>query len=136
MADEVLSVPNVVIGGNDWTAYIMAIRFTPKREDQDNTASGGGGRTNFKGLKNWDLELEVKLDAAGVMRGYLYDLWNNGVAVTAVFSHAGATESAANPEWTGSVTMGDVDLINGAIGDLQKTTVPFLAAGAVSRDVT
>lgn len=137
MADQFLKNPNLVVDSDNWSAQVKSMKFTPDRRSLNATASSTAEtEIDFKGLKFWMLEVVVKLDAAGQMEGWLWDIFNNGVAVEIVFSHAGATETAANAEYTGFATMGPVDLINGNIGDLQETTVVFTCAGAVARDVT
>lgn len=131
-----LKNPHVTLNGTDISALVQGVTLNIGREDLDDTVGGTDTRSTAKGLVTWSGEIVMKQDFAdNAVDEDLWDIHNAGVAVAIAIRPTTAVVGAANPSYSGNVVLGDYSPLSGAVGTFQAATIPFMAAGALSRAI-
>ena len=132
MASQVLTTTFFSHNAVDLSAFIKSATLTYEAEMQDETAFGDTTRLNIAGLKGWSVELEALNDeaASAVAQTLFADV---GVARTVILRPTSSAVSATNPNYTGSAILQSFNPISGSVGDLNRTPLRYVAAGALSR---
>ena len=123
----------ILVNAVDLSNKCRKVRVQFGQEKKETTAFGNTARTYIYGLATPMCEAEFYLDRASgsvvqTLRGLL------GVGTSAFALNVRASNSAAttsNEVYTmNAVIDGGIDVINGAIGDVETTTVKFACASA------
>ena len=132
MASIVLTDAEFNHNSVDLSAYVKSVTINYEVETQDETAMGDTTRINIGGLKNWSLDLEVINDeaASAVAQTLFADV---GVVRTVLVRPASSAVSTTNPNYTGSAILTSFSPVSGAVGDLNRSPLRYVCAGALSR---
>lgn len=134
MATMVLTDASVTINAVDLSDHVKSVRLTYEAEMHDDTVMGTAGtRSKKPGLKNWSVEIEFLQDyASAKVDATLFPLVGAS-AFAIVIKPASGSVSTTNPSFTGNAVLASYQPLSGAVGELNKTTVPFQSAGALTR---
>lgn len=132
--DLVLENPYVFINAVDYSAQVEKVTITYDADAVENTAGSAAGTHTFMGgLKNWSMEFELKQDfSASGFDEKLFALV--GTTMTVEVRPAQGARSTSNPGYNGTALLTSFPPFGTGIGELVKTTVKFMPAGALSRD--
>lgn len=132
MAILVLTDAAVSINGNDVSAHVTQVTLTYNATLQESTVMGNTTHQRIGGLKDWKVELELEQDyAAGNIDSILFPLV--GTTFTLLVKASSAANSTSNPQYSGTGILESYTPVAGKVGDLAKTPVAILAAGALTR---
>lgn len=129
-----LKNPHVTLNGTDISSLVQGVTLNIGREQLDDTVGGIDTRTSALGLVAWSGEIVLKQDFTD--NGLDEDLWdihNAGAAVAIAIRPTTDAVGVTNPSYSGNVVIGDYQPLSGAVGSFQAPTIPFMAAGALSR---
>lgn len=135
MAATILTDARVEINSVVMTTFVRQVTLSMEAEDQDTTAMGGNGyRARLAGLKDWSVSLEFNQDyAAAAVDATLYPLFATNTTIK--IRPTSAAVSATNPEYSGSVLVSEYTPLDGSVGDVSTTTIPFQGNGVLARAV-
>jgi hypothetical protein len=123
---------------DDLSAYVTRARLTRQKDLHDDTRMGHTAHSRVAGLEDWSVELEL-LQAFSTAEATIVDSILNakiGQKFTIAIRPDNAARSASNPEYSGLVVLESYTPMDGAVGDLLKSTVPLRSAGNLSRVTT
>jgi hypothetical protein len=95
---------------------------------------GNGYKAMIAGLKDWSVECDFNQDfTAAAVDATLWPLF--ATTTTISVNPTSAANSATNPQYTGSVLVSRYTPLDGSVGDVSTITIPFRAAGALTRNI-
>ena len=130
MAIFVLTGATVSINTVDLSSYVTNITFTYEFDQVETTAMGATGHVFVKGLQNLSVALEMNQDlAAGKVFDTIWSAVGSGSNTLVIKSLSTGTP---NPTLTVSNSfLPSAPVIQGAVGDLAKTSVTFVGGSVV-----
>ena len=134
MAKTVLLDPVIVFAGSTVTTSCASVTISVEADDVETTAFGGSGfRTRVGGLKSGTVDFEFHQDyAAGSVDSLIFPLLG-GTAAVSVRPGGTAIASASNPQYNFDVLVTSYNPVDGAVGDLNTTSVSFPITGVITR---
>jgi predicted secreted protein len=135
MAATVLTDAKVIINSVNLSTFVRKVTLNITVKDQDVTAMGGNGYTaRIAGLKDWSVKIDFNQDfTAAAVDATLWPLFATNTTISV--NPTSAANSATNPQYTGSVLVSDYTALDGSVGDVSTITIPFMAAGALTRNI-
>lgn len=136
MAAHILSNAYVMINSVDLSDHVRSVTLDYNAEAPESTAmKATNEKTRLGGLTDWKLDIEFNQDyAATKVHATLFTLV--GVATTVIVQAVSGTEGATNPKFTGSAILTKYNPVAGKVGDVNISKAEFVAAGALSLDIT
>lgn len=130
MAVFVLTDASVTVNTVDLSSYVTSVTFTYEKDQVETTAMGATGHVYTGGLQNLSVALELNQDlAAGKVFDTLWSAVGSGSNTLVVKSLSTGTP---NPTLTVSNSfLPSAPVIQGATGDLAKTSVTFVGGTVV-----
>ena len=114
------------VGGVDLTDHVRSIDISQTYDQVDDTAFNATNRAFLVGLSDSQMTVEFYQDfASSKVDATLYPLLGSSTGATIVFQTNGATVSATNPKYTMVGAIFDYHPVNGAVGEVSTTSVPF-----------
>ncbi len=114
------------VGGTDLTDHVRSINITQQYDQVDDTAFGATNRAFLVGLSDASMEVEFYQDfASSKVDATLSPLLGSSTGATILFQTSGTTVSTTNPKYTMVGAIFEYHAVNGAIGEVSTTTVPF-----------
>jgi hypothetical protein len=134
MAKTVLLDPVIVFAGSTVTTSCASVTISVEADDVETTSFGGSGfRTRIGGLKSGTVDFEFHQDyAAGSVDSLIFPLLG-GTAAVSVRPGGTAIASASNPQYNFDVLVTSYNPVDGAVGDLNTTSVSFPITGVITR---
>jgi hypothetical protein len=134
MAKTVLLDPVIVFAGSTVTTSCASVTISVEADDVETTSFGGSGfRTRIGGLKSGTVDFEFHQDyASGSIDGLIFPLLG-GTAAVSVRPGGTAIASASNPQYNFDVLVTSYNPVDGAVGDLNTTSVSFPITGVITR---
>jgi hypothetical protein len=134
MAKTVLLDPVIVFAGSTVTTSCASVTISVEADDIETTAFGGSGfRTRVGGLKSGTVDFEFHQDyASGSVDSLIFPLLG-GTAAVSVRPGGTAIASASNPQYNFDVLVTSYNPVDGAVGDLNTTSVSFPITGVITR---
>ena len=134
MAKTVLLDPVIVFAGSTVTTSCASVTISVEADDVETTAFGGSGyRTRIGGLKSGTVDFEFHQDyASGSIDSLIFPLLG-GTAAVSVRPGGTAIASASNPQFNFDVLVSSYNPVDGAVGDLNTTSVSFPITGVITR---
>ena len=134
MAKTVLLDPVIVFAGSTVTTSCASVTISVEADDVETTSFGGSGfRTRIGGLKSGTVDFEFHQDyASGSIDGLIFPLLG-GTAAVSVRPGGTAIASASNPQFNFDVLVSSYNPVDGAVGDLNTTSVSFPITGVITR---
>jgi hypothetical protein len=134
MAKTVLLDPVIVFAGSTVTTSCASVTISVEADDVETTSFGGSGfRTRIGGLKSGTVDFEFHQDyASGSIDGLIFPLLG-GTAAVSVKPGGTAATSASNPLYSFDVLVTSYNPVDGAVGDLNTTSVSFPITGVITR---
>jgi hypothetical protein len=130
MAVFVLTDASVTINTVDLSSYVTNVTFTYEKDQVETTAMGATGHVYTGGLQNLSVAVEMNQDlAAGKVFDTIYAAVGSGSNTLIVKSL-----STGSPNPTLTVTnafLPSAPIVQGAVGDLAKTSVTFVGGTVV-----
>jgi hypothetical protein len=130
MAVFVLTDASVTINTVDLSSYVTSVTFTYEKDQVETTAMGATGHVYTGGLQNLSVAIEMNQDlAAGKVFDTIWSAVGSGSNALVVKSLSTGTP---NPTLTVSnAFLPSAPVVNGAVGDLAKTSVTFVGGSVV-----
>jgi hypothetical protein len=130
MAVFVLTDASVTINTVDISSYVTNLVFTYEKDQIETTGMGATGHVFVGGLQNLSVAIEANQDlAAGKVFDTLWSAVGSGSNTLVVKSLSTGTP---NPTLTVSnAFLPSAPVVNGAVGDLAKTSVTFVGGTVV-----
>jgi len=130
MAVFVLTDASVTINTVDLSSYVTNVTFTYEKDQVETTAMGATGHVYTGGLQNLSVAIEMNQDlAAGKVFDTIWSAVGSGSNTLVVKS---LTTGTPNPVLTVSNSfLPSAPVVNGATGDLAKTSVTFVGGTVV-----
>lgn len=130
MAVFVLTDASVSINTVDLSSYVTNVTFTYEKDQVETTAMGASGHVYVGGLQNLSVAIEMNQDlAAGKVFDTIWSAVGSGSNTLVVKSLSTGTP---NPVLTVSnAFLPSAPVIQGATGDLAKTSVTFVGGTVV-----
>jgi len=130
MAVFVLTDASVTINTVDLSSYVTNVTFTYEKDQVETTAMGATGHVYTGGLQNLSVAIEMNQDlAAGKVFDTIWSAVGSGSNTLVVKSLSTGTP---NPTLTVSnAFLPSAPVVNGAVGDLAKTSVTFVGGTVV-----
>lgn len=139
----VLLNASVIVGSasDDISDHVTSVRITRRFELLDDTRMGLTARSRKPGLEDWRIEVNIIQEFMGTSSGAGIDkILASLSALTSAFpikvKPVAAAQGPDNPLYTGNVFLEQYEPMNGEIGQIMRTTVPFVSAGNFSRLVS
>jgi hypothetical protein len=134
MAKTVLLDPVIIFAGSTVTTSCASVTISVEADDIETTAFGGSGfRTRVGGLKSGTVDFEFHQDyASGSVDSLIFPLLG-GTAAVSVRPGGTAIASASNPQYNFDVLVTSYNPVDGAVGDLNTTSVSFPITGVITR---
>jgi hypothetical protein len=134
MAKTVLLDPVIIFAGSTVTTSCASVTISVEADDVETTAFGGSGyRTRIGGLKSGTVDFEFHQDyASGSIDSLIFPLLG-GTAAVSVRPGGTAIASASNPQFNFDVLVSSYNPVDGAVGDLNTTSVSFPITGVITR---
>lgn len=134
MAKTVLLDPVIVFAGSTVTTSCASVTISVEADDVETTAFGGSGfRTRVGGLKSGTVDFEFHQDyASGSVDSLIFPLLG-GTASVSVRPGGTAAPGASNPQYNFDVLVTSYNPVDGAVGDLNTTSVSFPITGVITR---
>jgi hypothetical protein len=134
MAKTVLLDPVIIFAGSTVTTSCASVTISVEADDIETTAFGGSGfRTRIGGLKSGTVDFEFHQDyASGSIDSLIFPLLG-GTAAVSVRPGGTAIASASNPQFNFDVLVTSYNPVDGAVGDLNTTSVSFPITGVITR---
>jgi predicted secreted protein len=135
MAATVLTDAKVIINSVNLSTFVRKVTLNIEVDEQDVTAMGGNGyKAMIGGLKDWSVECDFNQDfSAAAVDATLWPLFAQTTTISV--NPTSAANSATNPQYTGSVLVSKYTPLDGSVGDVSTITIPFRAAGALTRNI-
>lgn len=132
MATHVLTDAVLTVNAVDLSDWCKSATLEYEAEAIDETAMGDATRTNIGGLKAWSLSADLMQDyASSAVDQTLFTLV--GTVVTVKLKATSSSNSATNPEYTGSALITGYAPVGGSVGELHMTRLTAVSAGTLSR---
>lgn len=132
MATITLTDAVLTINAVNLSAWCKSAELELEAEAIDETAMGDTTRTHIGGLKSWSLSADLMQDyASSAVDQTLWSLL--GTVVTVKLKATSASNSATNPEYSGSALIQAYKPVGGSVGELHMTRLVAVSAGALSR---
>jgi hypothetical protein len=130
MAVFVLTDASVTINTVDLSSYVTNVTFTYEKDQVETTAMGATGHVYVGGLQNLSVAIEMNQDlASGKVFDTIYSAVGSGSNTLVVKSLSTGTP---NPTLTVSnAFLPSAPIVQGATGDLAKTSVTFVGGTVV-----
>lgn len=124
---------HVTVNGVDLSPYVRKVTLSPKADDLDATAMGGGGyRARIGGLKDWSVSLEFNQGFdVGEVDATLWPLF--GTVVPLTVRPTSDPVSPTNPEYSGNVLIAEYPPFDQSTGDLATVSVSWPGDGPLNR---
>ena len=126
-------------GLTDFSAFVARVRINRDFDEHDDTVMGMSAHSRVPGLESWDMEMELIQEfsnsAALNIDKRLHDIIDGRLKIVAAIRPVAAARSSDNPEYYGHVRLFSHTPMDGAVGDLLKTTPSFRSAGSLTRSV-
>jgi hypothetical protein len=135
MAKIVIQNPVVTLAGGTVSANVAQVGIALEADDVETTSFGsaGGFRERIGGLKSGTVSFDFHNDyAAGALDSILFPLLGGTAAVT-VRPGGTAAVGSANPEYSFTCLVTEINPIDSAVGDLASQSVTWPITGAVTR---
>ena len=128
-------------GATDVSDHVMKVVLTRKFDVQDDTHMGQTAHSRVQSLEDVSATVDFLQDFASTAGGVnqtidklLASMSNSGASrCYLAMRPVNAARTSDNPEYSMPVILQSYDPINGSVGDLLKTSVPFMSAGTLSR---
>jgi hypothetical protein len=128
----------VMVNAVDLSDHVDSVKVNVTDGSQEYVQMGSGTLPTLRlptGVQDWSADIEFKQDyAASKVDATIWGC--RGTAVALHFKPVNAAISATNPDYTGNGLLTSYEPVNGAFGEITKTTAHFDAAAALDRDVT
>ena len=130
MAVFVLTDASVTINTVDLSSYVTNVTFTYEKDQVETTAMGATGHVYTGGLQNLSVAVEMNQDLAA---GKVFDtLWSAVGSGSNTLVVKPLSSGSPNPTLTVSSSfLPSAPVIQGATGDLAKTSVTFVGGTVV-----
>jgi hypothetical protein len=130
MAVFVLTDASVTINTVDLSSYVTNVTFTYEKDQVETTAMGATGHVYTGGLQNLSVAIEMNQDlAVGKVFDTIYSAVGSGSNTLVVKS---LSTGSPNPTLTVSnAFLPSAPIVQGAVGDLAKTSVTFVGGTVV-----
>ena len=130
MAVFVLTDASVTINTVDLSSYVTNVTFTYEKDQVETTAMGATGHVYTGGLQNLSVAIEMNQDLAA---GKVFDtLWSAVGSGSNTLVVKPLSSGSPNPTLTVSSSfLPSAPVIQGATGDLAKTSVTFVGGTVV-----
>lgn len=130
MAVFVLTDASVTINTVDLSSYVTNVTFTYEKDQVETTAMGATGHVYVGGLQNLSVAIEMNQDLAA---GKVFDtLWSAVGSGTNTLIVKSLSTGTPNPTLTVSnAFLPSAPVVQGATGDLAKTSVTFVGGTVV-----
>ena len=130
MAVFVLTDASVTINTVDLSSYVTNVTFTYEKDQVETTAMGATGHVYVGGLQNLSVAIEMNQDLAA---GKVFDtLWSAVGSGTNTLIVKSLSTGTPNPTLTVSNSfLPSAPVVQGATGDLAKTSVTFVGGTVV-----
>jgi hypothetical protein len=134
MAKIVIQNPVVVLAGGTISANVAQCTIALSADDVETTNFAGNGfRERIGGLKSGTVSFDFHNDyAAGALDSILFPLLG-GTAAVAVRPGGTAAVGTANPEYSFTCLVTEINPIDSAVGDLASQSVSWPITGAITR---
>jgi hypothetical protein len=134
MAKIVIQNPVVVLAGGTISANVAQCTIALSADDVETTNFAGNGfRERIGGLKSGTVSFDFHNDyAAGALDSVLFPLLG-GTAAVAVRPGGTAAVGTANPEYSFTCLVTEINPIDSAVGDLASQSVSWPITGAITR---
>ena len=134
MAKIVIQNPVVVLAGGTISANVAQCTIALSADDVETTNFAGNGfRERIGGLKSGTVSFDFHNDyAAGALDSILFPLLG-GTAAVAVRPGGTAAVGTANPEYSFTCLVTEINPIDSAVGDLASQSVSLPITGAITR---
>jgi hypothetical protein len=134
MAKIVIQNPVVVLAGGTISANVAQCTIALSADDVETTNFAGNGfRERIGGLKSGTVSFDFHNDyAAGALDSVLFPLLG-GTAAVAVRPGGTAAVGTANPEYSFTCVVTEINPIDSAVGDLASQSVSWPITGAITR---
>jgi hypothetical protein len=134
MAKIVIQNPVVVLAGGTISANVAQCTIALAADDVETTNFAGNGfRERIGGLKSGTVSFDFHNDyAAGALDSILFPLLG-GTAAVAVRPGGTAAVGTANPEYSFTCLVTEINPIDSAVGDLASQSVSWPITGAITR---
>lgn len=130
MAVFVLTDASVTINTVDLSSYVTNVTFTYEKDQVETTAMGATGHVYTGGLQNLSVAIEMNQDLAA---GKVFDtLWSAVGSGSNTLVVKPLSSGSPNPTLTVSSSfLPSAPVVQGAVGDLTKTSVTFVGGTVV-----
>jgi hypothetical protein len=137
MAKIVIQNPQVTLNGGTVSANVAQVGIALEADDVETTSFGSNGvRERIGGLRSGTVSFDFHNDyAAGALDSILFPLLGGTAAVT-VRPGGTAAVGSANPEYSFTCLVTEINPIDSAVGDLASQSVSWPITGAVTRGTT
>ena len=137
MAKIVIKDPVVTLAGGTVSANVAQVGIALEADDVETTSFGRNGvRERIGGLRSGTVSFDFHNDyAAGALDSILFPLLGGTAAVT-VRPGGTAAVGSANPEYSFTCLVTEINPIDSAVGDLASQSVSWPITGAVTRGTT
>jgi hypothetical protein len=131
MAIFLNNTASVTFNSVDLSAYVTAVTINQAFDELEVTAMGDTAHKFAKGLEASTITLDFLNDnAAATVIPTLRAAY--GTTVTIVVKQSTAAVSAANPSYTASVLVNNLQNVNGAVGDISSQSITFTCNSTVA----
>lgn len=135
MANLALTDAYLLINAVNMSAMARKVILKTSAAELDNTAFSQTYHSRIGGLKDWSVDIEWNQDfAAAQVDPLLFPLL--GTVTTIEVRPTSAARSVTNPAYTGSVLIKDYVPVDGAVGDLAKSTTAWPGATTLARQTS
>jgi len=122
---------SVTLNSVDLSAYVTSVTINQSFDELEVTAMGDTAHKFAKGLEASTITLDFLNDnAATTVIPTLRAAY--GTTVTLVVKQSTAAVSAANPSYTASVLVNNLQNINGAVGDISSQSITFTCNSTIA----
>jgi len=137
MAKIVIKDPVVTLAGGTVSANVAQVGIALEADDVETTSFGSNGvRERIGGLRSGTVSFDFHNDyAAGALDSILFPLLGGTAAVT-VRPGGTAAVGSANPEYSFTCLVTEINPVDSAVGDLASQSVSWPITGAVTRGTT
>ena len=123
----------------DISAFVSRVRLNRDFDEHDDTVMGMSAHSRTPGLESWETEVEMIQEFSTLANlnvdRLLHDIIDGRIKVSMAIRPVSAARSSDNPEYYGHVRLFTHSPMDGAVGDLLKTTPSFRSAGSLFRAV-
>jgi len=121
------AVGTISAAATDLRTYTRSVTVNFTAAEQDKTVMGNTAMARLSGLKDASIDAEFVTDFAdGTLDVDLWNWYNNGLDVAVYVAAEGATPTASNPVYTGTMICTAFTPISGSVGDAAMSTANFV----------